>query len=82
MIYNKNPFASLKKFKSQFYIICDNEVFFLDGAGIFIWNNLDGNKSAEDIAKVIVEEYDIDLNRANKDVEKFLKNLLKYDIIS
>lgn len=41
-----------------------------------IWLMCSGRKTVKDIAKIIAEYYDIALGKAEKDTEKFIKQLL------
>jgi methyltransferase-like protein len=52
------------------------EVKVLNEVGKFIWSQLDGKNSKEDIVKKILEDFDL-ASQVTKDVEKFLGDLEK-----
>jgi hypothetical protein len=58
-----------------------NSVYTLNETGAFIWENIDGEKSVEEIINFLTTEYDIDNETARKDVFSFIENMSKYLII-
>jgi len=52
-----------------------NEIFTLNEAGCFIWNNIDGKKDIDDIVNSLASEFDVDENTAKKDVKDFIERL-------
>ncbi len=46
-----------------------------------LWGWLDGRRTAEDLAARLCEEYDVDRERAARDVSAFLEELAAKDII-
>jgi hypothetical protein len=58
-----------------------NGLFFLSEVGEFIWDRLEAAEGPEDIAKAILEEYDVEESVARQDVEDFLAKLRALDII-
>jgi methyltransferase-like protein len=52
-----------------------NEIFTLNEVGNFIWEQIDGKNTEEDIFNAITEEFDIDSDTAKKDVIEFLDRL-------
>ncbi|MCK5683208.1 PqqD family protein [bacterium] len=55
---------------------CSNEI------GILIWQNLKDGKSTKEILENITSNYDIDVTTAEKDMEEFVAELLKNNLIS
>jgi hypothetical protein len=58
-----------------------NSVYTLNETGAFIWEQIDGKRSVEDIITVLTTEYDIDFKNAEADVFSFVENMSKYLII-
>jgi hypothetical protein len=58
-----------------------NSVFTLNETGAFIWEQIDGIKTVEEIISLLVKEYEIDNGSAEQDVFSFIENLDKYLII-
>ncbi|QHW35912.1 PqqD family protein [Staphylococcus ursi] len=81
MIYSKNPFTTLKKFEDDYVLVYEGEVYFLEGIGIEFWKKMDGQKNKKEIYQEICSEFDVDEKKVEKDGEKFLKKMLKYDLI-
>lgn len=59
-----------------------NSVYTLNETGAFIWDQINGSRTVEDIILALVNEYDIDRANAENDVFSFLENLRKYLIIN
>jgi len=58
-----------------------NSVYTLNETGAFIWDQIDGKMSIEEIITALTEEYDIDPSNAETDVFTFIDNMSKYLII-
>jgi methyltransferase-like protein len=58
-----------------------NSVFTLNETGAFIWEQIDGKRSVEEIIRVLSTNYDIDRGTAEIDVFTFIENMKKYLII-
>jgi hypothetical protein len=58
-----------------------NSVYTLNETGAFIWEQIDGKRSVEDIIIELVNEYDIDKQNAESDVFTFIENMSKYLIV-
>ncbi len=52
-----------------------NELFTLNEVGSFIWEQINGNNTENEIVKAVCEEFDVDDNIARKDVSDFLLRL-------
>ncbi len=62
--------------ESQFNgLITVNEI------GRFIWENLESSKDEEELLQRILDEYDVDRDTAQKDLDEFLQVLRDRDII-
>jgi methyltransferase-like protein len=58
-----------------------NSVYTLNETGAYIWDQIDGEKSVEEIITALTEEYDIDYQNAEADVFSFINTMSKYLII-
>lgn len=58
-----------------------NSVYTLNETGAFIWEQINGKSTVEDIITVLTAEYDIDYKSAEADVFSFIENMSKYLII-
>jgi hypothetical protein len=52
-----------------------DSVYTLNDAGSFIWDLIDGRRSAEAIAEAVSSEYDVTLEEAARDVDELLSVL-------
>lgn len=82
MKYSKNIFANLKKFEEEYVLINGDDVFFLEGIGAFIWNQIDESKDEVDLLQSILEEYEISEKKAEKDLKKLLRDFKKNNLIN
>ena len=51
------------------------ETYGLEDVGKFVWKQIDGKKTVEDIVKLLPEEFDGITEEAAEDVEKFLNSM-------
>lgn len=58
-----------------------NSVYTLNETGAFIWENIDGKRTVEELINAVTEEYEIDNENATSDVFLFIDNMGKYLII-
>lgn len=58
-----------------------NSIFTLNETAGFLWENLDGKRTIEDLVELLVSEYEISRNDGELDVFEFIKDLRKYLII-
>jgi hypothetical protein len=58
-----------------------NSVYTLNETGAFIWEQINGHRSIEDLIKALTAEYDIDNKNAEADVFSFIENMSKYLIV-
>lgn len=50
-------------------------VITLNETGAFIWELLKEERTPDELAEALVEEFDVEFDQAKKDVEEFLKQL-------
>lgn len=53
----------------------------LTESGVLLWNRLQTECSEEDLVDAVVEEYDIDRETAANDVQAFLSQLRKLELL-
>jgi hypothetical protein len=58
-----------------------NSVFTLNETGAFIWDQIDGKKSVEEIIDSLVNEFEIDKSSATEDALKFIDQLGGYLVV-
>lgn len=58
-----------------------NSVYTLNETGAFIWEQINGKRSVEEIISALITEYDIDEKTASEDIFSFIENMSKYLII-
>jgi Coenzyme PQQ synthesis protein D (PqqD) len=58
-----------------------NSVYTLNETGAFIWEHIDGKKTVEEIITDLMSEYDVDFERASKDVFSFIDDMSRYLIV-
>ena len=58
-----------------------HSVYTLNETGAFIWEQINGKRSVEEIIVALTAEYDVDNKSAESDVFLFIDNMNKYLII-
>lgn len=53
----------------------------LEDIGAFIWTELDGQKTLQDVLSAILDSYDIDESTARADLEGFITQMLNAGLI-
>ena len=53
----------------------NDKIHQLNPTARFIWSKCDGSNSENDLAKILIEKYNIDLDTAANDVSRVLKEL-------
>jgi hypothetical protein len=51
------------------------EYFSLDSVGTLIWQNIDGSRTIEDLAELVLDEYDVDREKVVADVLRLVEQL-------
>jgi methyltransferase-like protein len=87
-ILSHSPSVVTRKTGNEYVLVpvTDNiadmdSVYTLNETGAFIWEQIDGKKSTEQIISAMTEEYDIDNNTATEDVLQFIIKMNDYLII-
>lgn len=58
-----------------------NSVYTLNETGAFIWEQINGQRTVEELINAVTEEYEIDNENATSDVFLFIDNMSKYLIV-
>ena len=58
------------------------KIFSLEQVGEFIWQQLDGKQSLEDICSLITDQFDVDKKTAEADLTEFVAELLEAGLIT
>lgn len=53
----------------------------LEDIGAFIWNQLDGQRTLQDVLAAILVDYDIDEETAREDLQNFISQMLTAGLI-
>lgn len=62
-------------------VYSSNGLFILNEVGAFIWDRLPQAETPEHLCRMILDEYEVDEETAMQDVDEFLGELRKLDIL-
>ncbi|HKY32369.1 MAG TPA: PqqD family protein [Candidatus Polarisedimenticolia bacterium] len=81
---HKNPHAASRNFGGEAFIVIPqrHQYKILNGTGSRVWELIDGSRDAEEIARMIAEEYDVTIEAARKDVTSFLGDLSEHGMLA
>ena len=76
-IWQKNPALAWREIDDETVIISPGESVMheLNDTGSFVWRNIDGHRTAEDLAALLVEQYDVARETALADTLALLEEL-------
>ncbi|HTZ17832.1 MAG TPA: PqqD family protein [Dissulfurispiraceae bacterium] len=57
------------------------KIFTLNSVGEFIWSRLDGEKGLQEIRDEIVAAFEVEKEQAAAEIEEFISELMKEDLI-
>lgn len=60
----------------------DNMVRMLNGVGSRVWELADGSRTIDEIAQVLVEEYDVEFEQAHESVLQFVQELANKNLLT
>ena len=58
------------------------EVLSLNPVGTFVWEQIDGHHSLQDILDIICDEYEVTVEEAATDLQKFMTELEEHKLLS
>ncbi len=76
-IWQKNPALAWREIDDETVIISPGESVMheLNDTGSFVWRNIDGRRNAEDLAALLVEQYEVTRETALADTIALLEEL-------
>lgn len=76
-VWQKNPSLAWREIDDETVIISPGESVMheLNDTGSFVWKNIDGQRKAEDLAALLVEQYEVTLETALADTLSLLEEL-------
>ena len=82
-VYIKEKDLEMKAFEGETIVLNPKEgdFFKLNEVGALILKHLDGKNSTDDIVKKVTEQFDVKADKAEKDVNDFIKELEKRKLI-
>ena len=77
IVWQKNPALAWREMDEATVIISphDSVMHELNESGSFLWKNIDGHRSAADLASLLVESYEVTPEVALTDTESLLEEL-------
>jgi Coenzyme PQQ synthesis protein D (PqqD) len=76
-VWQRNPSLAWREIDHETVIISPDESVMheLNDTGSFLWRNIDGRRTAEDLAALLVEQYDVAQETALADTLELLEEL-------
>jgi hypothetical protein len=76
-VWQKNPALAWREIDEETVIISPGESVMheLNDTGSFVWRNIDGHRNAEELAKLLVEQYEVTQEIALADTLSLLEEL-------
>lgn len=78
----KNPFVTEKYQDNDLFLIYNDKVHILTGIAPFIWESIGEGSSKEFLLEKILNNYDVKINKAKKDLEKIIKKLVLLGVLT
>ncbi len=87
-IYHKNKDIVTRKIAGELFVVpvrgklADMQrIFVLNTVGEYIWQQIDEQKSLEDIRKGVIDRFDVGEESADSDIREFISGLLEEGLI-
>ena len=83
VFWQKNPALAWREIDDETIIISPNDSVMheLNGTGRFLWKNIDGTKSATELAQLLVENYEVTPDIALSDTQALLEEMLSRKLV-
>ena len=83
VIWQKNPALAWREIDDETIIISPNDSVMheLNDTGSFLWKNIDGRKSAAELAELLVENYEVAPDIALSDTEALLQEMCSRKLV-
>jgi coenzyme PQQ synthesis protein D (PqqD) len=77
VFWQKNPAMAWREIDDETIIISPNDSVMheLNDTGSFLWKNIDGKKSAAELAELLVENYEVTPDVALSDIQALLQEM-------
>ncbi len=77
VFWQKNPALAWREIDNETVIISPNDSVMheLNDTGSFLWKNIDGKKSAAELAELLVENYEVNPDIALADTQSLLEEM-------
>ena len=59
-----------------------NGLFILNELGVFLWNHIPQAEDESQLVKLVLDEYEVDIETATKDVHEFMDKLTTIGIVA
>jgi len=87
-VYRKNEDIVTRKIAGELFVVpvrgklADMQrIFVLNTVGEYIWQQIDEQKSLEDIRKGVIDRFDVGEDTADSDIREFISGLLDEGLI-
>jgi hypothetical protein len=79
----RNPLAAWTEIEGEIVVISpqDSVLHELNGTGSFVWRQVDGQRSAGDIAELMAGEFEVTPKQARADTDEFIAHLLENKLL-
>ena len=83
VLWQKNPALAWREIDDETVIISPNDSVMheLNDTGSFLWKNIDGRKSAAELAELLVENYEVTPEIALSDTEALLQEMSSWKLV-
>ena len=83
VFWQKNPALAWREIDDETIIISPNDSVMheLNDTGRFLWKNIDGTKSAAELAQLLVENYEVTPDIALSDTQALLEEMLSRKLV-
>lgn len=80
----RHPHAASRTYEGEAVVVIPGlgEYDILNSVGTRVWDLIDGTRTVEEIAKIIVDEYDVDSGKAVADVRELVENFKKHQMVA
>jgi Coenzyme PQQ synthesis protein D (PqqD) len=83
VFWQKNPVLAWREIDDETIIISPNDSVMheLNDTGSFLWKNIDGKKSAAELAELLVENYEVTPDIALSDTQALLEEMASRKLV-
>ncbi len=82
-LWQKNPALAWREIDGETVIISPNDSVMheLNDTGSFLWKNIDGHRSAADLAELLMANYEVGADVALSDTETLLQEMSSRNLV-